>query len=95
MSLNIYGESIDVISNHSKEDVLDTTGLEAADYCDDSVTEHQALRLGLMNVQIFPNNILHHKNGSILILINDYYINFFGMSEMNTYWPAVSTQRQS
>ena len=75
MSLRTQVESNGIRPNHPEGDVHNSTGLDMTDYWGDISTEHQALQVRFFNVQIFPNNVLHHRNGSIIKLINDRHIN--------------------
>lgn len=50
------------------------------------------LMLWFINIQTFLSDVAHHKNGGIVQMMNDNYIDCLGMSEMNTYWPAHSIQ---
>ena len=94
MSLFTQGESNGVRPTHPEREVPNNTGFEVEDHRGDGAAEYQALRVCFINVQIFPTNVLHHKNGSIIKLINNNHVHCLGMTEMNIYWPSISTQQQ-
>ena len=95
MSPYTRGESNGARPTHPEGKVPYGTGWEIKDYWGgDSTIEHQSLRFGFLNIQTFPTNVLHHKNGCIVKIVNDNHLNCLGMAEMNIYWPAVSTQQQ-
>ena len=62
------GEQSGVRPTHPEGIVSIDTGQETEDHWgDDSTVKHQSLRLGFVNIQSFPSNLMHHKcNKSIL-----------------------------
>ena len=94
MSLFTRGEKNCVRPTHPEGKINDCSGPEVADHWGDLPTEHQALRVGLLNIRTFPSTVMHHKNKSIFQMINDHHLDCLGMTEINTYWPSLSTQQQ-
>ena len=53
------------------------------DHCEDVASKYQAV--GCLNIQTLPHHVMHHKNGSIIQLVNDNHINCLGLAETNLY----------
>ena len=94
MSLLTRGESKRVRPTHPEGKIPEGIGLGGDSHWGDYHGKHKELRMGYMNIGTFPSDVTNHKNGSIRQLMNDNHIDCLGMSEMNTYWPAHSTQQQ-
>jgi len=88
------GESKCVRSTHPEGNVQECTGLGGENYWGDYHGEHNELRIGYLNIQKFPSDVTHHKNGSIIQLMNGNHIDCLGMSEMSIYCPSHSNQQQ-
>ena len=69
-------------------------GLGGENYWGGFSGEHQDLRLSYLNIETFPSDVTHHKNGSIIQMMNGNHIDCLEISEMSTYWPSHSTQQQ-
>ena len=94
MILLTRGESKRVRPTHPEGKIPEGIGLGGDSHWGDYHGKHKELRMGYMNIGTFPSDVTNHKNGSIRQLMNDNHIDCLGMSEMNTYWPAHSTQQQ-
>ena len=94
MSLLTRGESNGGRLTHPEGMTLEGKSLGAEDHWGDEPAQHQALRLGFLNIQTFPKHVMHHKNGDIIQLINENKLNCIGLAETNLYWPSASTQQQ-
>lgn len=89
------GEQCGARPTHSEGQILEDTGLEIEDrWGDDPTVKYQSLRLGFINIQTFPTNIMYHKNGCLIQLVNGNHLNGLGLAEVNTYWPLLSTTQQ-
>ena len=89
------GEQRGVRPTHPEGTVSIDTGRDSVDHWgDDSTVKHQSLRLGFINIQSFPSNLMHHKNGCLRQLVNDNHINGLGLAEVNTYWPLLAPAQQ-
>ena len=71
MSLFIRGESIDDRPTHSEGIIQDDNSQLVTDHWRDTVTKHQSLRVRFLNIQNFPQNVMYHKNGDVVQLVND------------------------
>ena len=92
MNPSTRGEQNGVRPTHLEGIVSTDTGHEMVDHWgDDSTVKHQSLRLGFINIQTCPSNILHHKNGCLHQTVNDNHLNGLGLAKVNTYWPLLST----
>ena len=87
MNPTTRGEQSGVRPTHPEGIVSIDTGQETEDHWgDDSTVKHQSLRLGFINIQSFPSNLMHHKNGCLRQMVNDNHLNGLGLAEVNTYW---------
>ena len=94
MNLGTWGDSNGDSSDHPEGNITNGKDQMEADHWKDRIIDHQELCISLLNIQTFPNYVLHHKNGCIIQLMNDNKINFLGMTKMNTYLSVLSTQHQ-
>lgn len=66
MSLDIWGELNNDRPDHPESNIPSGKGQTVVNHWGDQSTDHQALRIGFLNIQTLPNHVLHHKMGVLL-----------------------------
>lgn len=65
-----------------------TGDLDGEDHWGDLSNKHQALRVEFLSIQTFLSDVMRHKNGDIVQMMNDNHISCLGLAKMNTFWSS-------
>ena len=85
MIVSTQGESMSGISTHPQGSLENDKEINCNDELGDKNCNDHSLCVGFKNIQIFPTNLVHHKNS----MINYSTLSVLELAETNLYWPSV------